>query len=319
MRAPSDRIRLEPSGLELSRMGFGAAALGGEYGELSEAEGQRAVHAALDAGLCWFDTAPYYGRTLSEERLGLALKGYRGAVCLATKCARIGPREFDFTAQGVRAQLEGSLRRLRTTEVDLYQVHDVEFGRVDQILNETLPELEALRQEGKVRAIGLTGLHPHLLHELATRTSVRLDAVLTYCHHDLLDWSLRDGWAEAFSKLGLPLLSASPTHMGILTSRGPQAWHPAPAEVLSAGRRMAAACRAHDLDLATVALHTAFSEPGPAAILIGARTPAEVRASLEATDLCLPPGLLNELVAAADPVRGMTWHEGLPENAPPQT
>lgn len=317
MAAPSDRIRLEPSGVELSRMGFGAAALGGEYGDLSEDAGHEAVHAALDAGLCWFDTAPYYGRTLSEERLGRALAGSRDAVCLATKCARLGPREFDFSAVGVRQQLESSLRRLRTREVDLYQIHDVEFGQREDILNETLPELDKLREEGKIRAVGITGLHPHLLHELAARSPVHIDAVMTYCHHDLLDWSLRDRWAAAFQELGVPLLSASPTHMGILTSRGPQDWHPAPAKVLAAGRRMAAVCAARGLDLASVALRAAFTEPGPAAILIGARTSAEVRASIEATALPLPEELLMALDTEIQEAAGMTWHEGLPENAPP--
>lgn len=317
MASPTDRIRLEPSGLELSRMGFGAAALGGEYGDLAESEGQRAVHAALDAGLCWFDTAPYYGRTLSEERLGRALVGHRQGVCLATKCARLGAREFDFSAGAVREQLEASLRRLRTSEVDLYQIHDVEFGEREQILSETLPELQALREEGKLRAIGITGLHPHLLHELATRSPVRIDAVLTYCHHDLLDWSLRDRWSEAFAELGVPLLSASPTHMGILTNQGPQAWHPAPPEVLDAGRRMAATCEAHGLELAAVALQAAFREPGPSAILIGARTSEEVRASLEATTLEVPAGVREQLAAEAAGVMGQTWHEGLPQNAPP--
>ena len=316
MRDPREIITLEPSGVRLTRMGFGAAALGGEYGALGALEGTQAVHCAIEEGLVWFDTAPYYGRTESESRLGCALEGHRDQVTLATKCARLGREEFDFSRGGVRAQLEGSLRRLRTDHIDLYQVHDVEFTTRKQVLEETLPALAELRDEGKIRAVGITGLHPHMLLDLCEASSIAIDAALTYCHHDLLDWSLRDEWAGRFAAVEVPLLSASPTHMGILTQGGPQAWHPAPKSVLEAGRRMAKACAEAGKNLATLALAEAFAQPGPEAILIGARTASEVRSTLGALQEGPCSELLGRLRELATEVHGLTWNDGLPENAP---
>jgi len=129
------------TGLFVSELGFGCAPLGDEYGALDDAAAIRLVHAAIDAGITLFDTAPYYGRTLSEERLGRALEGRRDGIVLATKCARHDLREFDFSAAGVRRDLQGSLQRLRTDRIDLYQVHDVEFGEESLIIQETLPAL----------------------------------------------------------------------------------------------------------------------------------------------------------------------------------
>ena len=82
------------TGLEVSILGFGASPLGEEFGRIDASEGERAVHAAIDAGVNFFDTSPYYGRTLSETRLGQALKGRRDKVVLATKCGRYDVEEF---------------------------------------------------------------------------------------------------------------------------------------------------------------------------------------------------------------------------------
>lgn len=78
------------TGLQISKMGFGCAPLGNEYGGLDETEAIRVVHDAIDAGINFFDTSPYYGRTLSETRLGNALKGKRDKVILATKGTKPG-------------------------------------------------------------------------------------------------------------------------------------------------------------------------------------------------------------------------------------
>ena len=86
------------TGLEISKLGFGGSPLGNEFGETDPAEGERAVHCAIDLGINYFDVAPYYGRTLAETRLGDALAGRRNRVVLATKCGRYDLAGFDFSA-----------------------------------------------------------------------------------------------------------------------------------------------------------------------------------------------------------------------------
>jgi L-galactose dehydrogenase len=157
-----DYRKLGKTDLNLSLIGFGGAALGGVFGEIDPGEGMRAVHLAVDSGINFFDTSPYYGITLAETRLGAALAGRRERVILATKCGRYGMAEFDFSAKRVTASMDESLRRLQTDYIDLFQVHDLEFGDAQQIIDETLPALRQLQQQGKARYVGITG-YPHVL------------------------------------------------------------------------------------------------------------------------------------------------------------
>ncbi len=136
--------KLGQTDLNLSLVGFGTATLGNVFGNIDPGEAIRAVHLAVDSGINFFDSSPYYGITLAETRLGEALAGRRERVVLATKCGRYGLDDFDFSAKRVAASMDESLRRLQTDYIDLFQVHDVEFGDVEQILHETLPALRQL-------------------------------------------------------------------------------------------------------------------------------------------------------------------------------
>ena len=96
--------KLGQTDLNLSLVGFGSATLGGVFGNIDPADGIRAVHLAVDSGINFFDSSPYYGITLSETRLGEALAGRRERVVLATKCGRYGFDQFDFSAKRVTRQ-----------------------------------------------------------------------------------------------------------------------------------------------------------------------------------------------------------------------
>ena len=150
--------KLGNTGLELSILGYGASPLGNEFEEIDVLEGERAVHMAIDQGINFFDTSPFYGRTLSEERLGRALGPRRKNIVLATKCGRYDMDDFDFSAARVRSSIDESLRRLRTDYVDIYQMHDVEFVDREQVLNEALPVARELQRAGKCRYVGITAL-----------------------------------------------------------------------------------------------------------------------------------------------------------------
>lgn len=306
---------LGQTGLEVSILGFGGAPLGDEYGNVSESEGAAAVHAAIDHGVNFIDVAPYYGRTLAEERLGRALEGRRGEVVLATKCCRYDRRGFDFSAARVHSDIDACLTRLRTDYLDLFQVHDVEFGDRSQILEETLPAMREVQASGKARFIGITGLPVHMLRDLASEFPV--DTVLSYCHYNLMIDDLASVLVPLASERGMGLINASPLHMGILSTGGEQAWHPAPDEVKAAGRRVADLCESRGTDIVTVALRYALDYEGVATTLCGMRTPDEVHHNLRILETENDPELLAEIDAIVAPVRNRTWHEGLPENAPP--
>src|SRR5438309_4548073 len=111
--------RLGKTGLNVSVIGFGTAPFGNEFGAIDEIEAERSVAFAIDNGINFFDSSPYYGRTLSETRLGKALEGRRNEVVLASKCGRYDVNEFNFSAPRVTTSVDESLKRLRTDHLDI--------------------------------------------------------------------------------------------------------------------------------------------------------------------------------------------------------
>jgi L-galactose dehydrogenase len=313
-----DYATLGRTPLRLSRIGFGGATLGEEFGPLTEGEGRRAVAVAIEEGVNFFDVSPYYGRTLAEERLGRALEGRRGEVVLSTKVGRYDrdpPHGFDFSRARVLRSVEESLRRLRTDVIDVYLAHDIEFSPRSVILEETIPAMRELREQGKVRFVGVSGFPLELLRDVADAAG--LDVVLSYCHYDLLNTRLEDVLAPLARERGTGLINASALHMGVLTGGPPPAWHPAPPELLRAAAEAAAWCEARGTTLPEVALRFALGNATVASTLVGMRTEAEVRANLRTLSGSTDPEVLEGVRAILAPVKDFEWPSGLPENNPP--
>jgi L-galactose dehydrogenase len=304
--------KLGQTDLNLSIVGFGTATLGNVFGDIDAGEATRAVHFAIDSGINFFDSSPYYGTTLSETRLGEALAGRRERVILATKCGRYGFDDFDFSSKRVIASIDESLLRLHTDYIDLFQLHDVEFGDVQQIIHETLPALRQLQQQGKARYIGVTGYPPRLLRRIAEATPV--DSILTYCHYNLLNTDM-DGVLTAFArKRGIGLINASGLCMGLLTEHGPPDWHPAPQQVRDAGKKAAEFCRLHGADLPEVALRFCLDHPYVSSTLIGMATTSQVETGLKLLQSSTDKALLAQVEAILAPVFNYVWPSGRPEN-----
>jgi L-galactose dehydrogenase len=305
--------QLGKTDLRISILGFGASPLGNEFGEIDTAEGERAVHFAIDHGINYFDVAPYYGRTLAEARLGKALQGRREKIILATKCCRYDVDGFDFSARRVKTDIEASLQRLQTDYVDLYQIHDVEFGDRRQIIGETIPAAREVQRSGKARYIGVTGFPPKMLREVASQTSV--DAILSYARYNLMVTDLDDVLRPFCGQQGVGLINASPLHMRILTDEGPPEWHPAPEEVKESGRKVAAVCRESGLRVADVALRFCLDYPHVASTLVGMSKRQHVEQNLRAMELGTPTGLLERIQTLLKPVKNRVWVTGRPENS----
>ena len=301
------------TGLRVSRLGFGASPLGNEFGAVDPVECTRAVQAAIDQGINFFDTSPYYGRTLSESRLGEALGTRRREVVLASKCGRYDVRGFDFSAGRIAASVDESLARLRTDYIDLWQAHDIEFGDRRQIIEETVPAMREVQRQGKVRFIGITGYQLRMLRAVAEEVAV--DSVLSYCRYNLLIDDMDAVLTPLVASRGIGLVNASPLHMGVLTNGGAPSWHPAPVEVIEAGSRAAALCRERGADISSVALRYCLEHPYAATTLIGMSTVAQVEANLRAEATPIDPQLLADLRALLAPVKDRTWPSGREENS----
>ncbi len=125
---------LGKTGMKVSRLGFGASALGGVYGRVTESEAIKAVHTALDSGINYFDVAPAYGGTASETVLGKALQGIsRDRYYLSTKVGKYtkpgsyGEDTLDYSRERIRASLDESAGRLGTDYFDIIHIHDIEY------------------------------------------------------------------------------------------------------------------------------------------------------------------------------------------------
>ena len=150
------------SRLEVSCIGLGTWAMGGSielWGHVDDRESIAAIHQALDCGINLIDTAPIYGLGHAEEIVGKAIQGRRDEVILATKCGLVFPRSErqvptrDLSRARILRECRDSLRRLRTDVIDLYQCH---WPDPETPIRETMDALVTLREQGKIRAIGLS-------------------------------------------------------------------------------------------------------------------------------------------------------------------
>jgi aryl-alcohol dehydrogenase-like predicted oxidoreductase len=157
--------RLGNSDLAITQLGVGAWAMGGSgwafaWGEQDDRDSLAAIHAALDSGINWIDTAAIYGLGHSEEVVGRALQGISKKPYIFTKCERRWDREgkifASLKAESVRKECEDSLRRLNIDVIDLYQIH---WPAPEQDIEEGWTEMARLKQEGKVRWIGVSNFN----------------------------------------------------------------------------------------------------------------------------------------------------------------
>mmetsp|Transcript_101207 Transcript_101207/g.163266 ORF Transcript_101207/g.163266 Transcript_101207/m.163266 type:complete len:357 (+) Transcript_101207:46-1116(+) len=256
---------LGDTGMVVSTLGFGASALAGVFHEVTQDECIQVVHHTLKAGVNIIDSAPWYGQGKSESVLGLALKDVpRKAFYINTKVGRYLPEidaMFDFSSQRVTLSVEESLQRLQLEYIDTIQIHDLEFApNLDIIVNQTLPALDRLRSQGKVRKVGITGYSLAPILEVLSRSSVKIDIVLSYARMTLLDDSLATLLLPTLEQRQIGIINAAPTGMGLLTPQGPPVWHPASEEIKSTARKVHEHCAARGVSVARLALKTSLRD-----------------------------------------------------------
>lgn len=305
---------LGKTGLKLSALSFGASSLGGVFHSIKEDEAIRAVHVSIDAGINFIDVSPYYGLTKAETVLGKALKTVpRDKYVLATKVGRYGAeaKDFDFSAARVKSSVDESLARLGVDHVDIIQIHDMEFGSLDQVANETVPALRDVVKAGRARFVGITGLPMKAFRYVAERVAV--DTILSYCHYELNDTALID-LVPFLEDKGIGIISASPLGMGLLSNRGTPTWHPATDDVKAACRSAAEHCRSRGHSIEKLAVQFAVREPTITTTLVGSSNPQNMLDNIAAINEPLDEQLLAEVIEIVKPVHNLTWQSGRPEN-----
>lgn len=326
----AQRRAIGTRGLQVTGLGLGTAPLGGLYRDLSDDEAQAAVDAAWEVGVRYFDTAPHYGHTKAEHRLGHALRRYsrddsRSEYVLSTKAGRrFVPRttpydgregwqnplpfeaHYDYTHDGILRSFEDSQQRLGIVDIDILLIHDI--GRVahgdrnPHYWNQLTTgggfrALDELRSAGAVKAVGL-GVNESavILDALA---EFDIDCALLAGRYTLLEQAALDDLLPACTARNVSILLGGAFNSGIL-ARGVQGdlkfnYGAAPPEIVERVARLEAVCRAHDVPLAAAALQFPYAHPAVATVLTGARNAAELHENVASFERAIPVALWRAL------------------------
>jgi len=302
--------------MDLSIVSYGASSLGAEFRSVDIDEALAAVPAAIECGMNFIDTSPYYGRGSGEVLLGIALKDIpRDQYYLGTKLGRYHAAHFDFSAQRVVESIDVSLHRLGTDYLDVILCHDIEFVERQQIVDETLPALRKIQQQGKVRYIGISGYPMSNFKFILDQTD--LDVVLSYNHYTLQNTMFHDLVPYLESK-GVGIINAAPFSARLLTNAPLPPWHKATPLIRETCRRAAQHCKSAGVDIAQLALQFSIANPDITTCVTGSANQNRIRQWAEWAETPLDQQLLQEVLKILEPIHNWFYIEGLPENNDPQ-
>lgn len=318
MPEPKDRDR---SGDYRAKLSFGCAALAGLYAPLARATALETLSAAWGAGLRRFDTAPFYGRGLSERRVGDFLRDQpRDDFVLSSKVGRVltpkgtdfSPRgdlpfdvRFDYTRDGFQRSLEDSFQRLGMTRVDIVYVHDIgrfahgaaNEAHLRDLLESGIPYLEELKAAGSIRGWGLGVNEVEVCLEVMDHFTP--DEILLAGRYTLLDRTAEAELLPLCLERGTKLVIGGVFNSGILATGSTGGAHfdymPADQDICMRVDEIEAACVRHGLTLAQAALNFAASHRTVSHVLIGTSKVSSLKRNLDQFGATLPPTLLQEI------------------------
>lgn len=313
------RVTLGRGGVEVSRLGFGGAPIGGLFRAVDDDDARDALATAWDLGVRYFDTAPHYGAGRSERRMGEFLRAHpRKQWAISTKVGRLldsaspgsaddfgfvgeqpTTRVFDFSEPGVRRSLEGSLERLGVDRVDIAFLHDPD-NYLDDAIARGWPALAKLREEGVVRSIGAGMNQTPALTRLVHETE--MDVVLLAGRYTLLDQGALDDLFPACLRRDVSVVAGGVFNSGILADPFTQHqfdYEPASSEIRARALRIAQVCADHGVPIAAAALQFPLAHPAVTSIVVGARSAAEVRENCRLLKVPIPAELWTRLRAGS--------------------
>jgi aryl-alcohol dehydrogenase-like predicted oxidoreductase len=303
------------TGIELSVLSFGASSLGQEFRTVDLNEALEAVPVALDCGMNFIDTSPYYGRGMSEVLLGVALKNIpRDSYYLGTKLGRYDANHFDFSASRVVESVDVSLHRLGVDHLDICLCHDIEYVDMQQIVDETLPALRKIQEQGKVRFVGISGYPMNIFPFILEQTD--LDVVLSYNHYTLQN-TMFAGLVPMLQERGVGIMNAAPFSARLLTNAPLPPWHKATEEVRAICRKAAEFCSDQGVDIAQLAVQFSVAHPDMTTCITGSANPERIRQWTEWVEQPTDQSLLESVLEILQPINNWFYVEGREENNDP--
>lgn len=312
-KAQIDRVLLR-TGLEISRFGLGTAAFGGLYTSVPFEDCQNTIEVAAETGVTFIDTAPHYGKGVSEKRLGEILKAKsRVDFQISSKVGRIlvdtvnevdeffidsdvtKTRVYDYTERGVERSIKDSLERLQTDYLDIVLIHDPE-GNEETAISEAARTLSKFRDHGIIKAYGV-GMNSC---EIPTRfiKETDVDLILIAGRYSLLDQSATLELLPAALERGVDVIAAGVFNSGLLADPRPGAtfdYAPASRELLGRAYAIHETAKRHGVSLQAAAIQFPMRHPAIKAVLVGCRSAQELETNLHAYREVVPDGFWSEL------------------------
>jgi D-threo-aldose 1-dehydrogenase len=324
---PAQRVPLGRTGLEVTRLAFGGASIGGLWTDIDDGSAITTARHAWDIGVRLFDTAPLYGYGASERRMGAALADRpRDAYVLSTKVGRLvrevsaiqpgadidhqaldGVEDafyvrheavrvvFDYSADGVRRSIEESLGRLGLERIDIALIHDPD-DHWQVAIDQAWPALEQLRAEGVIRAVGAGMNQTSMLARFARETD--MDVVLVASRYTLLDQGALDDLLPTCLERGVAVLVGGVMNTGVLADPRPGArfnYLPATPEIIERARRIGSVCARHGVPLRAAAMQFPLAHPAIVSLVSGVRSTAHLDEYPDLLRHPIPPDLWEVL------------------------
>ena len=304
--------RLGNTDLDLTLLSLGTSPLGAVFGSINIGEALRSVHVAIDTGINFIDTSPYYGHGMSEILLGQVLPEIpRDKYFLGTKLGRYAQQHFDFSTRRVVESIDVSLERMKVDYLDIVLCHDLEFVELSQIVEETIPAIRQQIKNGKVRYVGVSGYPMKIFKYILERADV--DVVLTYNHYTLQnDMALE--LVPICKTKGVGLMNAAPFSARLLTNVELPVWHKASPQVREVARKAAEHCRKAGSDIAKLALQFSIANPEFTTCVTGSANPNRVAQWVSWAAETIDEQLLGEVREILKPIHNWFYIEGRPEN-----
>lgn len=318
---PIKTRKVGKSQFTVSELGLGCASLAGVGRSVTDEDARATLSAALDAGISYFDTAPFYGYGRSERLVGDALRTARTPIQLSTKVGRLlkpcaKPQasdsswpdalpmqpHFDYSYDGVMRSVEDSLQRLGLACIDIALIHDIDVFTHGKDVQKTMMKtamsggykaLAELRSEGVIKAVGL-GINENEVCIQALQQG-EWDCFLLAGRYTLLEQSALDELFPACDKAGTSIIIGGPFNSGILVGGATYNYEAAPGDVMQRVSRIQRVCAAHNVELAAAALQFTLRNPLVSSVIPGPRTAEEFACLLAWYKADIPESLWSDL------------------------
>ena len=306
----SELVKIERTGLQVTKLSLGTAPLGGLFTSVQEADSDGVIAAAFAADINFYDTAPLYGFGRAEVRLGRGLNAANKPYVLSTKVGRVlnpvsgsavagGLAEFadadttvepvfDYSAKGIRRSFEESLVRLGVDRIDVALIHDAD-DRIDEAIKFAYPELEKMRSEGLVSTIGVGMNYCPPTVKAVVETDI--DIVLIAGRYSLLDQSSQDQLFKETMKRKVSVMIGGVYNSGILANPVAGAtfhYAPAPEEIIVKAQKIRDLLATFNVSLTAAAIQFPLRHPAVTTVLTGSRSAKELLANITDFDSDVP-------------------------------